>query len=113
MNRPTTFRLPPTRALIELLRAHGVDVDAAYELRPGKATEVTSLEPGMLYASEGKVYHLPHRDSSGYIGRLIPGTPEAAAYLALAKPVELPVIRYPDAGRSTSWRIRTALKKST
>lgn len=113
MTRPLTFRLPPTRALIALLRAYGIDVDAAYELRPGKATEATSLEPGMLYAVGGTVYHLPRRDSSGYIGRLVPGTPEAAAYLALARPVELPVIRHPDAGRSTSWRIRNALKKST
>ena len=113
MNRPLTFRLPPTQALIALLRAHGVDVDAAYELRPGKATEVTSLEPGMLYAAGGKVYHLPRRDSSGYIGRLVPGTPEATAYLALARPVELPVIPPPLSGWATIWRIRNALKKST
>ncbi len=110
---PSPRRNAPNHALIALLRAHGVDVDGAYELRPGRATEVTSLEPGMLDAAGGKVYHLPHRASPGYIGRLIPGTPEAAAYLALARPVELPVIRPPSSGWATTWRLRVALEKST
>ena len=110
---PSPRRNAPNHALIALLRAHGVDVDGAYELRPGRATEVTSLEPGMLYATGGKVYHLPHRASPGYIGRLIPGTPEAVAYLALARPVELPVIRPPSSGWATTWRLRVALEKTT
>ena len=108
-----TRRNAPNHALIALLRAHGVDVSGAYELRPGRATEVTSLQPGMLYAAGGKVYHLPHRASPGYIGRLIPGTPEADAYLALARPVELPTIRPPSSGWATIWRLRAALEKST
>lgn len=119
MNAPTCTRLPnirrnsPNRALIALLQASGIDAEASYELRPGRVTEVTSLEPGMLYAAGGKVYHLPHRASPGYIGRLIPGTPEAAAYLALARPVELPVIRQPESGWATIWRLRVALEKTT
>ena len=108
-----TRRNAPNHALIALLRAHGVDVSGAYELRPGRATEVTSLQPGMLYAAGGKVYHLPHRASPGYIGRLIPGTPEADAYLALARPLELPTIRPPSSGWATIWRLRAALEKST
>ena len=108
-----TRRNAPNHALIALLRAHGVDVSGAYELRPGRATEVTSLQPGMLYAAGGKVYHLPHRASPGYIGRLIPGTPEADAYLALARPLELPTIRPPSSGWATIWRLRVALEKTT
>lgn len=111
--RPKSYRNAPIHALMNLLRAHGVDVCGAYELRPGKVTEVTSLEPGMLYAAGGKVYHLPRRASPGYIGRLIPGTPEAAAYLALARPVELPMIPPPESGWATTWRLRIALEKST
>lgn len=110
---PSPRRNSPNHALLHLLKAHGIDADAAYELRPGVATEVTTLEPGMFYAHGGKVYHLPRRASPGYIGRLIPGTPEAAAYLALAKPVELPVIAPPKRGWATTWRMILALEKST
>ena len=111
--RSKSYRNSPNRALTALLRAHGVDVYGVYELRPGKVTEITSLQPGMLYSAGGKVYHLPHRASPGYIGRLIPGTPEAAAYLALARPVELPMIPPPDPGWATTWRLWVALEKST
>jgi hypothetical protein len=92
MNR--AHRLPPTHALLRLLQASGIDADAAYELRPGRATEATTLSPG-------------------YIGRLVPGTPEAAAYLALAVPVQLPTLRQPTPGWSTIYRLRVALEKST
>ncbi len=108
-----THRLPPTHALLRLLQASGIDADAAYELRPGRATEATALSPGMLYAAAGALYHLPRRSSPGYIGRLVPGTPEAAAYLALAVPVQLPTLRQPTPGWSTIYRLRVALEKST
>jgi hypothetical protein len=108
-----THRLPPTHALLRLLQASGIDADAAYELRPGRATEATALSPGMLYAAAGGLYHLPRRSSPGYIGRLVPGTPEAAAYLALAVPVQLPTLRQPTPGWSTIYRLRVALEKAT
>jgi hypothetical protein len=108
-----THRLPPTHALLRLLQASGIDADAAYELRPGRATEATALSPGMLYAAAGALYHLPRRSSPGYIGRLVAGTPEAAAYLALAVPVQLPTLRQPTPGWSTIYRLRVALEKAT
>lgn len=103
----------PSHALLDLLRASGVNAEAAYELRPGRATELTTLEPGMLYAVGGTVYHLPRRTTPGYLTRLVPGTPEVAAYLALARPVELPDIPPPASGWATIWRLRLALQKAT
>jgi hypothetical protein len=94
-----------------LLQASGIDADAAYELRPGRATEATTLSPGMLYAAAGALYHLPRRASPGYIGRLVPGTPEAAAYLALAVPVQLPNLQQPTPGWWKITRLRVALLK--
>ena len=111
MNR--AHRLPPTHALLRLLQASGIDADATHELRAGLSIAEVSLSPGMLYAVDGILYHLPRRSSPGYIGRLVPGTPEAAAYLALAVPVQLPTLRQPTPGWSTIYRLRAALEKST
>ncbi len=104
-------RLPPTHALLRLLQASGIDADAAHELRAGLSIAEVSLPPGMLYAVDGSLYHLPRRSSPGYIGRLVAGTPEAAAYLALAVPVQLPTLRQPTPGWWKITRLRMALLK--
>jgi hypothetical protein len=104
-------RLPPTHALLRLLQASGIDADATHELRAGLSIAEVSLSPGMLYAVDGILYHLPRRSSPGYIGRLVPGTPEAVAYLALAVPVQLPNLQQPTPGWWKITRLRVALLK--
>ena len=102
MTRPSR-----STALLALLRAHGIEAEAAYDLRK----PVAHIDAGMLYAADGLVYHLPFRPGRGYIGSLVPKSPEARAYLNAAVVVEIPRIPYPQPGHWTILHIRQALEK--
>jgi hypothetical protein len=94
-------------ALLTLLHASGIEAEAAYDLRDG----MPGIAPGMLYAVDGQVFHLPFRARRGYIGSLTPKSPEARAYLNEAVPVEIPVICSPHPGHMCSYRARRKLRK--
>ena len=107
MTRP----LRPSRstALLALLRAHGIEADGAYDVRSSS----TRLPPGMLYSVNGQVYHIPRRGGRGYIASLIPGTPEAHAYLNQSSWTTIPDITFPNDGFMLVRRARKALKIKT
>ena len=94
-------------ALLALLRAHGIDVDGVYDSR----ASVGDIPPGMLYSSDGIMYHIPQRPGRKYIGTLVPGTAEALAYIGTSTVVELPAVPWSDPEWQKISRVKQALEK--
>lgn len=99
------------KALLNLLRASGIDATAAYDLQ----LDCAGIPAGTLYAtSDGAIWRVPHRAASrvrGYVACLEPGTPEATAYIGLAEPVTLPTVPFAHPDYLRLYRAKITLKK--